>query len=124
MIDTGTAMLIRHAAQGYATLGLMAALAFMAFGLARVDPAARGAYGFRPLLLPGLVLLWPLVLWRWVALARRARGVGLGRRYVATHRVVWTLLAAVLPLLLLGALALRQGGPLEAAPVRLSAPAP
>ena len=28
--------------------------------------ASVGAYAFRPLLLPGLALLWPLVLWRWV----------------------------------------------------------
>jgi hypothetical protein len=38
-----------------------------------VDPAARGAYAFRPLLLPGLVLLWPLVAWRWAVLARTRR---------------------------------------------------
>ena len=30
-----------------------------------IDPVARGAYAFRPLLLPGLALLWPLVLRRW-----------------------------------------------------------
>jgi hypothetical protein len=30
-----------------------------------VSPASTGAYAFRPLLLPGLALLWPLVLWRW-----------------------------------------------------------
>ena len=40
---------------------------FLAFGIERVDPATRGAYAFRPLLLPGAVLLWPYVLRRWVA---------------------------------------------------------
>ena len=62
----------RHAAEivlaligGYATAGLLVGLAFLFRGLDRVDPAARGAYAFRPLLLPGLALLWPLVLWRW-----------------------------------------------------------
>ncbi len=120
----GTGELIWHAVQGYAAIGLLVALAFLAFGLARVDPGARGAYGFRPLLLPGLVLLWPLVLWRWAILAHGAPGHRMGRRFTGTHRTVWSVFAVLLPLLLLGALALRQSGPLEAAPVRLSAPAP
>jgi hypothetical protein len=121
MIDFGPAMAIRHLAQGYAAAGLVVALAFLAFGLARIDPGARGAYGFRPLLLPGLIMLWPLVLVRWAMLAR-SRERGGGRRFGATHRAVWTVLAVALPLALLGALALRQSGPLEAAPVRLSTP--
>lgn len=121
MIDFGPAMAIRHLAQGYAAAGLVVALAFLAFGLARIDPGARGAYGFRPLLVPGLVLLWPLVLLRWAAMAR-APEKGLGRRFTRTHQRVWTLLAIALPLVLLGALAFRQSGPLEAAPVRLSPP--
>jgi hypothetical protein len=56
-------------ATAYGTAGLVVGLAFLLFGIDRVDPAARGAYAFRPLLLPGLVLLWPLVLWRWCRLA-------------------------------------------------------
>ncbi|MDR3471172.1 MAG: hypothetical protein P4M09_05735 [Devosia sp.] len=35
------------------------------------------------------------------------------------HRRIWIVLAVLLPLLLLGALALRQGDPREAAPIRL-----
>jgi hypothetical protein len=50
----------------YGTTGLLVGLAFLVFGLDRLDPAAAGAYAFRPLLLPGLALLWPLVLWRWL----------------------------------------------------------
>ena len=53
------------AAVGYAAAGLSVGLAFLAFGLDRIHPAARGAHAFRPLILPGLALLWPLVLWRW-----------------------------------------------------------
>ena len=124
MIGTGLPRTLWLAAQGYAAVGLLVAVAFLARGLSRVDPGARGAYAFRPLLLPGLVLLWPLVLWRWAVLARAGRRPGLGRRYTATHRAVWTLLAVLLPLLLFAALALRKGGPTEAAPVRLAAPAP
>lgn len=57
----------------YAALGAAVALAFLVFGIERIDPAARGAYAFRPLLLPGLILLWPLVLWRWQRLERERR---------------------------------------------------
>ena len=49
---------------------LVAAAFLLGGGIERVAPAARGAYAVRPLLVPGLVLLWPLVLWRWAALAR------------------------------------------------------
>lgn len=69
---------IHDALIAYAALGAAVALVFLAAGIERVDPAARGAYAFRPLLLPGLVLLWPLVLWRWRRLERdrRPRGPG------------------------------------------------
>jgi hypothetical protein len=54
----------------WGTPGLIVALAFLAVGIDRIDHAAAGAYAFRPLLIPGIVLLWPLVVWRWVVLAR------------------------------------------------------
>ena len=34
---------------------------------------ARRSYAFRPLLIPGCIVLWPLVICRWVA-AERQRG--------------------------------------------------
>ena len=55
----------------YATIGAALALVFLLWGIDRIDPAARGAYAFRPLLLPGMVLLWPVVAGRWIALERR-----------------------------------------------------
>jgi len=54
----------------YLSLGFLVALAFLLVGLDRIDAAARGSFLFRPLLMPGLVLLWPLVLMRWVGRAR------------------------------------------------------
>ncbi len=54
----------------YGGIGVAVALAFVLYGIDRVDSAAKGAYAVRPLLLPGLILLWPLVLVRWIALAR------------------------------------------------------
>jgi hypothetical protein len=69
------AMLVYHFATGYAVVGGLVAVPFVLIGVDRVDPAARGAIAFRPLLLPGAVLLWPVVLGRWIALERqRARG--------------------------------------------------
>jgi len=55
-----------QAAQLYGAVGFGVGVAFLLFGLDRLEPAARGAYAFRPLMLPGLMLLWPLVLWRWL----------------------------------------------------------
>ena len=46
------------------------------------------------------------------------------RRHRTAHRWIWAVLATLLPLLLLGALALRRNGPLEAPSVRLSQASP
>ena len=54
----------------YFSAGGAVAVAFLLYGIDRVDPAAQKAYAFRPLLVPGIVLLWPIVIWRWVVLAR------------------------------------------------------
>jgi hypothetical protein len=51
----------------YAWLGLFFAIAFVSFGVTRVDMQARGAgWGFRLLILPGVAALWPLFLRRWL----------------------------------------------------------
>ena len=54
----------------YLAIGIVLGVAFLFVGIGRVDPAARGAFAFRPLLLPGLTLLWPFVAVRWWSLAR------------------------------------------------------
>ena len=54
----------------YLFAGMAVAIVFLAVGLDRVDPSARGSYVFRPLLIPGICLLWPLVLHRWWVLER------------------------------------------------------
>ncbi len=89
--------------------GLLVAAAFLTVGIERVDPAARGAWAFRPLLAPGIVLLWPLVLWRWAALERRggagpAPRPGRAAQLRLWHLRLWTGLALLLPALLLAAL--------------------
>ncbi len=52
----------------YSAFGMVFALAFVAVGVQRVDPLARNAHwGFRLVILPGVLLFWPLLLWRWSA---------------------------------------------------------
>lgn len=50
----------------YLVFGLAFALAFVARGLAEIDPAARGMPRLaRLLIVPGAAALWPLLLWKW-----------------------------------------------------------
>lgn len=44
------------------------------------------------------------------------------RRHRQMHRVIWTVLAVLLPGILLAALAIRPSGPTETAPVLLAPP--
>lgn len=57
----------------WAGIGLAVAVAFLLIGFDKVDTGAHDAYAVRPLLVPGLVLLWPLVAWRWISLSRGER---------------------------------------------------
>lgn len=58
----------------YAAAGAAVGALFLAVGLDRIDPAAHGSWLFRVLLVPGLVLLWPIVLLRWLRLERGRGG--------------------------------------------------
>ncbi len=50
----------------YAGLGLPFAVAFVVRGAANIDPqAVGGSWGFRLLILPGVIALWPLLARRW-----------------------------------------------------------
>ena len=49
----------------YLQIGAAVSLVFLLL-VGRTDRAARGAYLFRPLLVPGAILLWPLLLVRGV----------------------------------------------------------
>jgi hypothetical protein len=58
----------------YVLCGLPVAVAFVVAGVGRVDEAARGTgLGFRLLILPGTVALWPLMLANWFQ-AHKAEG--------------------------------------------------
>ena len=66
-IDVGLVEWIVALVRIYGWIGVAAAAAFLVLGIDRMDPGARGAYAFRPLIAPGVIVLWPLVLWRWAA---------------------------------------------------------
>ncbi|MGP1396261.1 MAG: hypothetical protein ACTS3R_12185 [Inquilinaceae bacterium] len=68
-----TAQFIVDATRVYGFIGLAVAVVFLGYGIDRIDPSAIRAYPFRVLLIPGIVVLWPLVLARWLVLARGAR---------------------------------------------------
>lgn len=60
------------AVSAYAAVGVVCAALFVAGGIDRVDPGARGAgWGFRLTVLPGCAALWPLVLAWWARAGRR-----------------------------------------------------
>ncbi len=73
-------------AQIYAAIGLVVALAFVTVGLGRVELAARGAFLFRLQIIPGLLLLWPIVIVRWVALERSGEKVLLDKEEAELHK--------------------------------------
>jgi len=56
------------------------------------------------------------------ALDRAGTATLMQRRHRATHRIVWVILAVLLPVILIGAMSIRRDGPLEAPAIRLAAP--
>ncbi|POF28560.1 hypothetical protein [Roseibium marinum] len=65
-----TAAILIDIGRTYLMAGGVAAALFLVIGLDRVEPSARGSYAFRPLLIPGICLIWPLVLYRWYVLEK------------------------------------------------------
>ncbi len=57
----------------YAMLGAIFAIAFVARGIGSVDPVAKdSSVGFRLIVFPGVVALWPLLLRAWFQKGRRS----------------------------------------------------
>jgi len=64
MIAAGFLMLLA----AYLTCGLVFAVPFVLVGVKRIDPhATHGSWGFRLLVIPGTMALWPLLLKRWAS---------------------------------------------------------
>ena len=61
------ALVVARGVEIYLTLGLVFAVAFAARGVDVLDPAAsQSTRGFRILIVPGAMVLWPLLLKRWI----------------------------------------------------------
>ena len=110
-------------AEWWLYIGAAVAAVFLTIGIDRIDEDARGAYVFRPLLIPGVLLIWPIVLWRWYVLetgqedwAKRYRP---GR---SAHGKWWLIFGVIIPLIFLGAMILRQSWPGDFEPQRLEPP--
>ena len=51
----------------YASVGVVFAVTFLCAGIGRVDAVAKGSgIGFRLMILPGVVALWPILLNQWI----------------------------------------------------------
>lgn len=65
-----TAEILLDLGRYYLMAGGVVAALFLVIGVDRVELSARGSYAFRPLLIPGICLVWPLVLYRWYILEK------------------------------------------------------
>ncbi|WP_299621489.1 hypothetical protein [uncultured Tateyamaria sp.] len=115
------AQAIVMAMQAWGMIGALTAAVFLTIGMDRIDEDAQGAYIFRPLLIPGVLLIWPLVLWRWWQIESEARGWAERYRPVrAGHgAAVIVMSIAIVTIVALG-LSVRQEWPADIAPVQLS----
>lgn len=120
-----SAAAIIMAAQIYTLIGAGVAALFLTIGMDRIDEDARGAYAFRPLLIPAILLIWPLVIWRWLREETgTARWQARHSPPLAAHGVAAVLMALVVIVTLATAFAIRQSWPNDIAPVQLTAPEP
>ncbi len=117
-----TAGLLVWLASGWLYVGAVVSFFFLIFGIGRVDESAKGSFTFRPLLVPGILLLWPLVLWRWWKLESDWDPATVHYRAVRrAHGWVWLVLGIGIPVLLAIALVNRQDWPGGSAAVKLEA---
>ncbi len=118
-----TAVALVEGLKIYFWIGLGVSALFLVVGVDRVVESARGSYIFWVLLIPGVIVLWPLVLIRWALLEIGREPATRQRTHRSTHACVWILLAVLLPVALAGAMVLRTQGPMEAPAQLIQAPA-
>ena len=107
----------------YLWIGAAVAAVFLLWGIDRIDEDARGAYIFRPLLIPGAMLIWPLVLHRWWVLESGRDQWAL--RHLPprrTHAIVAVLMAVGIFGALWVGVSAKQTWPADIAPVLLAEP--
>ena len=71
----------------YVAIGVIFAIPFVIRGVNRVDPgAADGTWGFRLIIVPGVVALWPILMRRWITGAPPPRERNAHRDATASER--------------------------------------
>ena len=116
-----TAEAILFGLKAWGTVGALVALVFLVIGIDRLDEDARGAYIFRPLLVPGVIIIWPLVLWRWYLLETgQDKWFKRYKPVRNAHAPVAYLFAVAIILILIVGLSIRQNTPIDFAPQKLS----
>lgn len=117
---TAAAILV-DLAREWLIVGAAVTAVFLTIGIDRVDEDARGAYAFRPLLILGVLLIWPLVLWRWLRIETGTEHwMSRYRPPRAVNLPVAVVLAVSLGFTSLAGLAVRQTWPDHITPERLS----
>ena len=102
-------------------IGAGVAALFLTVGIGRIDEDARGAWIFRPLLVPGILLIWPLVLWRWFVLETGRDDWA--KRHApprTAHRTAAGFVALGIVLVIVLGLVARQEWPADIVPVQLT----
>ena len=117
------AAIIVAGVKGWLWIGAGVAVIFLFWGIDRIDEDARGAYVARPLFVPAILIIWPLVLWRWWIL-ETGRDDWAKRHDPPrnAHAVASLLMAAAIAAALAFGLMARQTWPSDIAPERLAAP--
>jgi hypothetical protein len=51
----------------YLSLGFVFSIAFLTIGITKIDHAVKGStWGFRLIIFPGVIVLWPVLLLKWI----------------------------------------------------------
>jgi len=119
------AELVIWAASAWLIVGCAVAVIFLSFGADRLLEGAREVYVFRVLVAPGIVLIWPVVLWRWYDM--RSDNIAWQDHHTPSRRLAgWLEIAMALSLLVLLVAAAVQLGRPDASPepVRLTGQQP
>lgn len=109
------------AMQTWGMIGALVAAVFLTIGIDRIDEDARGAYIFRPLLIPGVLLIWPIVLWRWWQIeTERAAWANRYRPVRASYGLAVIAMSIGIVVIVIAGLSVRQTWPADIAPVQLT----
>ncbi|WP_299200909.1 hypothetical protein [uncultured Tateyamaria sp.] len=109
------------AMQTWGMIGALVAAVFLTIGIDRIDEDARGAYVFRPLLIPGVLLIWPIVLWRWWQIeTERAAWADRYRPVRASYGLAIIAMSIGILVIVITGLSVRQTWPADIVPVQLT----